>query len=265
MATDQNYDETADKAAVGEPDVEGGMHVPTMDEIRGFRCDCCISWMPLWELCLDTMEYAFAIPCVFIPNCCAAGDDDEKCDGSLNRCCFCIPCIDLRLGVRIVSFLAMISAIGAFTTSLDWFNAGFWFWGVYGMGIAVTIFWLTYLEWMGASFADNDYLAISLNIQAWLIMLGVGSAIFQMITNPDQYSFGDFIMKALITNTLGYLFMANHVVKLYRKINEGGEDVDAWKEDASTLPWFGCPFCRSAPAQAGEVEVTDQPAEATQA
>merc|ERR1712093_444766 len=132
------------------------------------------------------------------------------------------------------------------------------------MGSAFAGFWLAYLQWQGASFVDNDRLAISLNIIAWLICVGVGTAVFQVITYPDYYTFGDLIIKGLVGVGCGFAFMANHVVKLFRKINEGGDDVDAWKEDASTLPWFGCPVCRSEAAP-GEVEVTDQPAEATQA
>lgn len=253
--SDANYDDTADKAAT--TDEEGGQTTNYLEEIQGFRCECgIISWMPIWELILDTMEYSCAIPCIMIPNCCAAGDEDEKCDGSLNRCCFCIPCIDLRLGIRIFGLLSMVTAIERFIAGVNLLSVQ-WFWGITYMGVAFVSFWLAYLLWVGSSKVDNDKLAISLNITGWLIITMTGIGIFQMITAPKgTYSFGTFLIQVLVVFGVGFTFIANHVTKLFRKIRKGGDDVDAWREDAETLAWHGCPFCRTGEESPGEVEVT---------
>jgi hypothetical protein len=210
----------------GSPDAANsggtaGPGIPTMDDIKNFRCDCVFTFLPVWEQILDIIEGVVKI----------------------NKCCICIP-LDLRLCCRITGLGMLVQGVQTLLWGLDLLSPAF-HWGLAYIGLGVALIWASYLLWRGGAFCWADNLAIFLNVQSWIMILMAGFSLFMMITG--DFTFGQFFQQAIIT-TLVWIFMTSHITKFYR-ILEGKVDNDEWlgdlaewKADADNTPFHGCCF-----------------------
>merc|ERR1712072_810244 len=118
--------------------------------------------------------------------------------------------------------------------------------GLYGNGLAVVLIWMSYLFWRGASKCEFATLSMSLNIQSYCIMCGIGVNLFWVFT-IDGYGIVDWLINYVIIGGVLYTFFGAHIAKLAVLIrDDGGENaamqsqVKGWKEDAAGLPFHGC-------------------------
>lgn len=268
-----------DKAAT---DVESGAATASTDAAREciinpcdekFTCGCCINWFWFWEnIILNFFEQTLGR---LICQICQG-------NGKLNMFLYLIP-LDLRTTVRFFSLLGAVQFAVCIKWGVDYLDA-WWFWGIGYITVGGFGFWMCWMWWRGASHCMYPTLVFSLNIMAWLLVAMISMAVYQTaflgtsVTftdaagntyDTDPFTLGDLIIKLIVVFFVGFLFGTAHVVKLAVLIRgeDGGNDpyqegdgfgskaqVEAWKENAKTLAFHGCPFIGQGEGAGGDTK-----------
>lgn len=203
---------------------------------EAFTCGCIINFFPFWE----TLILGFFENTVGLLICGACQGD-----GKLNQCCYLLP-VDLRTGMALWAVIQFVLSILTILKGIQWFDLGFWFWGVYSIGFGVFAIWMSYLFWRGSRKCEFATLSMSINIQTYLILCGIGVQLFWVFTIPG-YGIVDWLLNYIIIGGVVVAFFGAHIAKLAVLIRDDGGDnagmqsqVKGWKEDAEGLPFHGC-------------------------
>jgi len=191
--------------------------------------------------------------------------------------------LDLRTTVRFFSLLGAVQFAVCIKWGVDYLDA-WWFWGIGYITVGGFGFWMCWMWWRGASHCMYPTLVFSLNIMAWLLVAMISMVVYQTaflgtsVTftdaagntyDTDPFTLGDLIIKLIVVFFVGFLFGTAHVVKLAVLIRgeDGGNDpyeegdgfgskaqVEAWKENAKTLAFHGCPFIGQGEGAGGDTK-----------